>query len=138
MSEKPSIYRLVAVAGYQAYAHSLVGKPAPAVRDYFERVREPREGDLVLEMSTFRMEPWEPGGLGWLLEFKQEPIQSVADHKAMMEEGDYWKRPGESYDAVPYEPVWYIDPLDPFATSPFRWTNADFIAIPTTYGEFTK
>jgi hypothetical protein len=73
--EKPSIYRLLAVAGFQAYSNSLVGNPAPEVRAYFERAHNPQVGDLVVETSTIWMPNWSGAALGWLLEDTYEPVQ---------------------------------------------------------------
>ena len=127
---KPSIYRLLAVAGYQAYNNSLVGSPAPAVAAYGCRVRNPQIGDLVVETSTIWMDDWNPAALGWLLDDLYEPVETEEEHEAMLAGGDYWKVEGESYDAVPSERIYYIDPLDPDAPSPFRWHDADFISLP--------
>jgi hypothetical protein len=56
----------------------------------------------------------------------------------MMEEGDYWKSPGESHDAIPTERIFYLDPLDSDYASPYRWHNAGFIAIPSELGAFRQ
>lgn len=125
------ILRALAVAGYQAYSMSLVGNPAPSVRRYYERVTEPRPGDLVLEITTFGRDPWAAAGLGELLEVTEEPIMSEDEHHAMIREGNYFKHPDEKYDAVPIERVQYIEPLDPDLPRRFRWVNAEFIALPS-------
>lgn len=131
MPEKPDLYRMLAVAGYQAYRNTLVGNQAPAVRRYLERAHDPQSGDLVVETSTIAMPNWDTAALGWLIEKTYEPMVTKAEHDAMLAEGDYWKTPEESYDAVPTEPIFYVDPLDPDQPSPYRWHNADFVAIPT-------
>lgn len=129
-TERPSIYRLLAIAGYTAYSNSLVGSQAPKVAEYFERIRNPQAGDLVVETSTIHHEDWNPAALGWLLDIADEPVETEEEHRAMLAEGDYWKTKNEGYDAVPLERVWCVEPLDPDAPCPFRWHNADFISIP--------
>ena len=128
---KPSLYRLLAVAGYQAYMNSLVGNPAPRVDAYNKRIRHPDVGDLVVETSTIWFDDWNTAAIGWLRGIAHEPVQTEEEHAAMLAEGDYWENAEESYEAVPLEKVWYVEPLDPDAPSPFRWHNADFVALPT-------
>lgn len=129
-TEKPGVYRLLAIAGFQAYNNSLVGNPAPSVRAYFHRAHNPEVGDLVVETSTIWMKKWNPAALGWLLEDTREPVQTDEEHDAMLAEGDYWKESAEGHDAIPTERIFYIDVLDPEVPSPFRWHNASFIMIP--------
>lgn len=139
MTEKPSIYRLLAVAGFEAYGNSLAGPVKSDAADYFHRARQPKVGDLVVEHTTLWMPNWNSAALGWLLEIVDEPVVTKEEHDAMLAQGDYWQESGEDYDSVPTGRVYYIDPLDPDITPrPYRWYNAGFVAIPTEIAGFKR
>lgn len=105
-------------AGYQAYSNCLVGHAAPMVTRYFNRVKNPEPGDLVLETSTFYARDLRGYGhvaVGTLVERKVESLVYEED----------------GLESQPYqEEAWYVTPLTGGET--IRWTNADFIAIPAS------
>lgn len=99
---------LLAVAGYELYRHVvLTGRPTLATSMLAERMRSPRPGDLVLEVSTLagiRPDRWDPDRIGRLVR---------------VEGSD----PGDR---------WVVEPLhDPGRGQ--GWQNATFIALPDRY-----
>lgn len=125
---------MIAVNGYMAYRNTIVGSPAPRIKELGDRMCDPRPGDLVLERSTiYRLtrEPHPPkqiASVGILLRTALEPIVSLDELNQMHAENDYWVTPDETIDQIPKEKVWYIKPLDG-SVPEYRWVNADFIAI---------
>lgn len=113
--------RLIAHSGYTAYTFTLVGSRAPIVTDAYNRMKNPRVGDLVLETSTYYREPWDPGGLGYLLEVADESLNWPADVVADC-----------GLTEPPTERAWYIKPFVPTQDGQWRvrWSNANFIALP--------
>lgn len=125
--------RLVAVNGYAAYLNTVVGKPAPRVQVEFERSSNPEPGDLVLETTSSWLwanhESVDPGAaLGILLRSGREPIMNRHDFDQMHADGEYWNEPGEAYEDIPTEQIYYIRPLDG-SVDEVRWHNASFIRI---------
>lgn len=125
--------RLVGINGYMAYSNTLVGNPAPAIREQYLRTTNPVPGDLVLETSTYRHWAWQEDGdpgaaLGILLRVVDEPVATQEEHAAMLAEGDYYVGDGETYADVPKERITYLRPLDG-SVPEFRWHNADFIRV---------
>lgn len=118
----------VGVAGIVAWRNTLVGGGAPVVRAYFERASHPRPGDLVVETSSFGLrirDDREPHVcVGTLL----REVDEVLTYDS--EEGDEGGDP-ETY----VERAVYIQPLAYPEGHEFRWTNADFAAIPRTLKE---
>jgi hypothetical protein len=132
-STEARLRRLVACNGYAAYQLTLVGNPAPFVQEVGDRIRHPQPGDVVLETSTFyhwaRKPDGEPGpALGVLLRKVQEPIMSREQFDKLHADGDYYNEPDETYESLPTELIWYIEPLDG-AVPEYRWHNADFIGL---------
>jgi hypothetical protein len=81
------------------------GQPVPAQAELVARMRRPRIGDLVVEVSSFR--GFDPDGLGWLRELT-------------------YATPGRT-DLVD---CYVVEPLHrPGETQ--NWRNAEFIAVPT-------
>jgi hypothetical protein len=125
---------LLALNGYQAYRHTVVGNPAPQVANTFDRLTHPVPGDLVLEISTCQR--WlhsdrSPGhALGWLLRVVQEPVMTQDGLDQLHQEGDYFDTPDETIATIPTEKVFYVKPLDGSIESA-RWIDADFIVVQT-------
>ena len=113
---------LIAHSGYLAYRATLIGNAPPSTRLLFERMRNPRPGDLVLETTTYHREPWDPGGLGYLDRIVFEPMCTE----------DEWDDEDGPYASCPTDKVWYVRPFVPTADgkTEVRWHNADFIALP--------
>jgi hypothetical protein len=117
------LMRLAEVTAYNLYLATLVGSPAPRVRDLGERMRSPRPGDLVLETSTVYREGDHYESLigcrlGRLL---RRPRENVYTDAEWVEQG------GKPDEPIPTEQVWYIELAD---GREYKWVNADFIAIP--------
>jgi hypothetical protein len=104
--------RLIEALAYNLYRATIVGDPAPFVRELGTRMANPQPGDLVLETTTLRRPNSYGARLGRLLRIVDEPFPDWPD-----DEGD-----------APLERVWYITLPD---GREYRWTNASFIAVPT-------
>lgn len=153
-------YHLIALSAYAAYANSLVGHPAPAVKEWFDWVIAPEVGDLVLENGAV-YRPWDDAALGTLVRFdKAAPIMPEEQwRKPDTEDGGdggtpaeaYTGDPGAPYSRCPTEDVWYVEPLnpehwiDPSLGGPptlpehpraVRWTNCMFIRVVTDRKQF--
>lgn len=105
--------RLVAHSGYLAYTNTLIGGAPPATQACYKRMANPTVGDVVLEVSTYHREPWNPGALGRLVSEGMEPWSADDDEAGL-------------------EHVWYVKPFMPTedGSATVRWTNARFIALP--------
>lgn len=125
-ADRYDLYRLIAIGAYAAYYNSLSGTQSPAQKKYWDRANNLQPGDLVVERSTIWR--WARDGVGDKLEY----------YSAI---GVYLRQAMEPYPKVdpddpdeenpPLERVWYIQPLDQ-SVPECRWTNADFIYIPTS------
>lgn len=107
---------------YFAYSATLVGKAPDCTITFNRRMCEPQIGDLVIETSTvYRSRgTTDIDAVGYLEEITREKV--VFD-----EDPDFvWD---EAFEGQPHptEPVTYIRTLD---RRRFRWTNANFIALP--------
>jgi hypothetical protein len=116
------LWRLIAIGAYTAYSNSLVGNPAPKVREYFERVSHPQVGDVVLEMSTV----WR-----WAAHAVEAPRKQYPELGVLLRvtEEPFPAAEGEEPDPTVTETVHYIQPLDG-SVPEYRWTNARFIQVP--------
>ena len=119
---------LIAHSGYLAYRNTLIGGAPPILQETYRRMTNPKVGDLVLEITTYRREPWDPGGLGYLDRVTVEPAMSEEDWDAG-EEGAPWSE-------CPTMVVHYLRPFVPTIDGKHevRWHNAEFIALPTSPG----
>jgi hypothetical protein len=98
---------------YNSYRATLIGANIYVVNSLYERFKDVRPGDLVVETTTFHM----PGraaidAVGYLRRVVWEPIAEWDD------------------EPRPTEKVFYIRTLD---GREYRWTNADFISAPTEF-----
>jgi hypothetical protein len=134
---KPTeLIRLLALNAAQSYHNTLVGNAAPRIKELFKLLSEPKEGDLVLEMSTA---PWIPNArnrepyeqvlreaayLGYLEKHTREKICDVHECDEPWDE-EYEGRP------EPDEEVWYIRTL--LDGRVHRWHNARFIKVLDVY-----
>jgi hypothetical protein len=54
---------------------------------------------------------------------------SREDFDKLHADGDYYyNTPDETYESLPTEPIWYVEPLDG-SVPEFRWFNASFIRV---------
>jgi hypothetical protein len=122
--------KLIATIGYNLYRTTSVGNPAPIVKTLGDRMRDPRPGDLVLEVSSIywkmKQEPFDASNLGFLTRTAMEPVFTEEEWNEEPELGhDNQPLP---YGACPTEKVYYINRLD--GKGEVRWHNAAFIALP--------
>jgi len=107
---------------YNAYSNVLIGNAPKVVRDAYERMKEPRAGDWVIETSTIGGMRHKDGtdldGIGIL--------EKAARENVVFDDPDFaWD---EEVEGMPHptEIVYYIRTMDGML---FRWTNASIIAI---------
>ena len=100
----PEESELLAAVGRELWLATAVGSPAPFVKELGKRMRHPRPGDLVLEVT--RWGAFDPDSIGRLV--STEPPGAAT--------GDITDR-------------WVVEPLHAPGTV-FGWQNADFIALP--------
>ena len=134
----------LAILGHSLYKVTLVGNPAPFVERLGARMRAPRPGDLVVEISTiYRLlrGQWDTAALGYLLREVDEPAFTREAWEAERAAEAAWHaqhHPDEPYEPTeefttydpPMERVQYLQRFD--GNGEFRWHNAEFIALPTT------
>jgi hypothetical protein len=106
--------RLLEITAYNLYMATLVGNPAPRVKQLYDRITKPQVGDMVLETSTIWMEDRNGTRMGKLLRVVREPMYTDEEWSEMRE-------------PIPLDTFWYIELPD---GSEFRWYNCGFIAIP--------
>lgn len=111
------------------YAAVLVGNPAPVVAKMHDRMRKPQPGDLVMEVGVqFR---------------KSDPDSQIKGFGILIDHRKEWMSTDEEWAAeVANEPgidpvrdrfaddAWYVQ-YGPHVEDVCRWTNCDFLAIPT-------
>lgn len=107
---------------------TLVGNPAPVVAEMWARMQNPRPGDLVMESGTpFRKNDPDAQikGFGILLAHRDEWASTDEEWAAVCAE-DEDVNPEERF----HDHAWYVQ-YGPAAEDVCRWTNCEFIAIPT-------
>jgi hypothetical protein len=112
------------------HSAALVGNPAPKVAEMYARMSDPRPGDLVMEVtSLFRLRDVDTRikGFGILVEHRKEWAETDAEWEAMVEAGEV----GEDDRFV--DDAWYVQ-YGPAAEDVCRWTNCQFVAVPTGAG----
>lgn len=112
---------------YCIYQGTLIGNPPPNVRDLNERIRHPQIGDLVVETSTvyFALEGLRAQAFGILLDKRVEWAHTEGGWRQALHDGDY-----DQDDQRPQTFAWYVQ-YGPQPDDITRWTNCDFIAVPT-------
>lgn len=111
-ADRSEIIRLLAISAYSAYLNTLVGNPAPRIAALYQEIKNPKEGDLVLETSTIGRRP--TATIGRLLRVVKEPAMSAEE----------WDVPVNG--PVPNDTFWYIENLD---GQEERWSNCSFIKV---------
>jgi hypothetical protein len=98
----------------------LVGNPAPMTHQRYERMRRPRAGDIVVELSTLTR------------------LLDAPDLDSALWDGQFvtfveMREEWQTYDEPELNPGGYMETvpvcLNPDGTE-FRWTNADLVAVP--------
>jgi hypothetical protein len=121
VTSPPFETKLIETLAYNLYGATLVGNPAPIVKELGDRMIAYQVGDLVLECSTIYMDDRYGARLGKLARVAIEPMFTPERWYQEMEAGPEEK--------IPEEKVWYLALPD---GREFRWTNARFIAVPTS------
>ncbi|MFI5473190.1 hypothetical protein ACIA6D_23485 [Streptomyces cacaoi] len=107
---------------------TLVGNPAPVVADMYARMCDPQPGDLVMERGVpFRKSDpdGQIKGFGILIAHREEWASTDEEWAATCAED-----PDVRADERFHDHAWYVQ-YGPAAEDVCRWTNCEFIAIPT-------
>ncbi len=105
MADELELAELVAQVTLNLRRACMVGSPAPVVAYMWNLMNDPRPGDLVLEVSRFRKEPFEPASLGRLVRVEDDEVR------------------GRIYTVVPL--------TGPQAGEEVPWENASFVKVLT-------
>lgn len=111
---------------------TLVGHPAPIVSRMYARLRDPRPGDLVVEMSAeLRDARHRISALGILLERRVEWYDTDERWAEIIaDDPDGW-------DERRTDTAWYIQ-YGPDAGDVVRWTNCSFEVVPIFIDSFVE
>jgi hypothetical protein len=104
----------------------LVGSPAPKVKAIYERIYNPRPGDLVCEVGAPTRSKWESRarGFGYLIDKRVEWSVTDDEHAREMQEGVYDEGEDRSTDTA-----WYVQ-YGPNAADVCRWVDCNFQMVP--------
>lgn len=108
---------------------ALQSPASPSGRSTYERMRDPRMGDLVMEVTSFRRlrdEETRTHGFGILLGKRKEWASTDEEWASLMADEPEDLRGNHNR---PTDTAWYIQ-YGPKATDICRWTNCSFIAMP--------
>ena len=97
----PQDSELLAIVGRELYRATLAGNAAPAVQQLGQRMRNPRPGDLVLEVSSWL--GFDPDSIGRL----KRVTGNVSDGSD----------------------VWHVEPLSKPGHE-VTWGNVEFVSLP--------
>ena len=118
--------RLMATMALNLYHATLTGQLSPSAVQMGRRVREPRPGDLVVEVTTARKPGSERRGFGVLLAKRREWVSAEAEIARLMDDGA-----GDFPDEVRGDggagEVWYVQ-FGPAAKDIARWERCDWVA----------
>lgn len=113
-----SVARIIVEATKAAWGLAIGGGDYPAKRERYQRMGNPREGDMVVEQSAGIRSKDCAMAVGWLERIEREPVDLEWEEK--------WNI--EVDGPVPTERVFYITAIDGREA---RWVNAEFIQVPT-------
>ncbi len=125
--ELEDIARAIGVASYLAHT-AIIGAQHKNARDLYERMKDIRIGDIVVEITTILMsvagKHHRPAldAVGHLVKITQEKI--------VFSDPDFVWNEEEEGKPHPTETCTYIRTLD---GREFKWTNASFISVQTEY-----
>lgn len=114
------VVRMLRWTAHHAYGFTLISGP-PKTKQWFDRLKDPRVGDLVYETTTIHQPQHDMDGIGYLLRVEWEKVAWPNDPEFVWDE----EAEGEPH---PTEKVWYLRTLDGREA---RWTNAHMIVVPT-------
>lgn len=111
---------------------TLDGHPAPIVQRMFDRMRAPQPGDLVVELSVLHRSDPETRmhGLGYLVEKRDEWATTDDVWERDVAESPWLVDEGRAADTA-----WYVQ-YGPDPADVCRWTNCDFLMVPTAADVF--
>ena len=117
--------KLLKGCAYELWRASLCAGPQ-SIRDLFNELKNPKPGDLVMEVTTHLMKSRDPlEGIGRLVAVGDAPYYATRDEA---------RAAGiEDNEPIPTRQVWDIT-LDFDDGRPFRWENAMFIKVKTDLG----
>jgi hypothetical protein len=125
-----------ALIGMARHLHSatLVGNPAPIVKEMYERITHPRIGDLVMEGSTpYRKDvDTRIKGLGILVERRYEWWETDEEWEQVKAEDSSVSDEDRLTDEA-----WYVQ-YGPGPSDVCRWTNCSFVALPELGERFNR
>jgi hypothetical protein len=124
VSEHQETLAALAASAYGLYSACCIGNPPPFVARLREALRNPRPGDLVLEITSFRRADDLSSHVGELVRIAEEPCMPPGEWDEAVE-----GRP------VPMERVQYVRTLD--GSREVRWVNAEFIRVFRDWREFS-
>jgi hypothetical protein len=126
-AELEQIARAIGVSNYLAYTASISGQHG-AARELYDRMKDVRVGDMVIEITTILMsvagKHYRPAldAVGHLVKITREKI--------VFSDPDFVWNEEEEGQPHPTEKCTYVKTLD---GREFRWTNASFISVQTEY-----
>ena len=100
----------------------LSGHSTVTQQELYKRMYHPRNGDVVVEITTSRIsqeEQWKR--IGILEDREDEPLYSQEEWRKLINDGEY-----SDIDLIPSQPVYYIRTFDGHE---IKWVNAMFIAV---------
>jgi hypothetical protein len=129
LDDKAVARRLLMIGTVKAlHTATLVGNPAPVVADMYARMRDPQPGDLVMEVTGFYRRDTDAKikGFGILVAHREEWASTDEEWAATLAEEPDLIRDEERF----HDHAWYVQ-YGPAAEDVCRWTNCEFIAVPT-------
>lgn len=129
----PARFALIAMARHLQTA-TLVGNQAPIVKEIYQRITNPRVGDLVVESSlgVWTTDPHRKvPAFGYLIEKRREWWHTDDEWSALLAEDP------DAYgdDPRPTDEAWYVQ-YGPAPSTVYRWVNCSFLAVPIDPQEF--
>lgn len=126
-----AIARRLLMIGTARALHSavLVGNPAPKVAEMYARMTDPQPGDLVLETTSSSRRgstDTQIKGFGILIAHREEWASTDEEWAAEIIDDPTIDADRDRF----HDHAWYVQ-YGPAATDVCRWTNCEFIAIPT-------
>jgi hypothetical protein len=130
LDDKAIARRLMMIGTAKAlHTATLVGNPAPVVADLYARMRDPQPGDLVMEVGVpfRRSDPdGQIKGFGILIDHRKEWASTDEEWAAELAADPDLDPVADRFP----DHAWYVQ-YGPAAEDVCRWTNCEFIAIPT-------
>jgi hypothetical protein len=127
ISYNDKLISLLISSAYCAWASNLIGGP-PKSTQRFDVIRDPRAGDLAMEVSSIRNREYDRIRIGYLERVVREPYAPPAGLTIEEYQAEY------APDPIPTEDVWYIRLLAD--DTECRWTNCRFIRVMEDWREF--